>query len=502
VTEALLARGLVKRYGGVTALAGAGISLRQGEIHALVGENGAGKSTLVKILCGVTRPDEGSVEVAGRPVSFGSSRDAAAAGIAFVAQELSLFPDLSVHENLFPSGHPQKLGVLSAKAVAERARPVFARFGLDVDLRARLGDLPLGDQQLLEICRAMLQQPRVLILDEPTSAQSREAAERLEKVLRSLADRGLAVLYISHFLEEVMRIADRISVLRDAHSVLDGVDAASVRLDQLVDAMIGGSLTAAETPVRPEPDRDERRQRRLVLDRVSVPGLLHEISAEIVPGEVAGFAGLQGAGHLTVLEAICGRVRPAAGSVRLPGGATPRSLRHAIAHGVGFVPSDRKGLGLMLDQQVWENVGAVSWLGMGRHGFWQRGRAFRRRTATLLDRLRVRGHVGSVTGQLSGGNQQKVVFAKWMDTDPTVMVLDDPTRGVDVGARAEMHRVVRQFAAQGKVVVVASTDLAELVELCDRVLVLQRGRIVAELAGERLDEKALSTAMNAGFVRA
>jgi ribose transport system ATP-binding protein len=361
--------------------------------------------------------------------------------------------------------------------------------------------LPLADQQLLEICRALLQRPRVLILDEPTSAQSAAAVERLERVLHGLADRGLAVLYISHFLEEVMRIASRISVMRDARTVLEGVPRAEVRLDLLVDAMIGGTLTE-EVRKSAAPAPAETEARALVIDAVSVPGALEAVSLRARPGEVVGVAGLQGAGHLTVLELICGRTLPAVGTVRLPGGVRPRSLRHAIAHGVAFVPSDRKGLGLMLDKTAWENVGAASWLGLGRHGWWQRGGRFRARADRLLAALRVRGHADSVVGGLSGGNQQKIVFAKWMDTDPAVMVLDDPTRGVDIGARAEMHAIVRRFAAQGKLVVVASTDLTELVQLCDRVVVLQQGRVVDELGGERLDERSLSTAMNAGFVRA
>ncbi|MGH3319895.1 MAG: sugar ABC transporter ATP-binding protein [Streptosporangiaceae bacterium] len=497
----LLARDLAKRYGGVTALQDASVALRAGEVHGLVGENGAGKSTLVKILCGVVAPDDGEVSVDGATVSFASSREASAAGIAFVAQELSLFPDLSVRENLFPNRPPRRLGLINGRAIDERARPVLAQLGLDVDMRARAGDLPLADQQLLEICRAMLQQPRVLILDEPTSAQSKEAVDRLARVLASLADRGLAILYISHFLEEVIRMASRISVMRDGRIALPGVEASWVSLTRLVEAMIGGAAPADDARNARIPTGSvDRSTRGLVLREVSVPGVLDEFSMETAPGEVVGVAGLQGAGHLAVLEAVCGRVRPSRGEVLLPGGVKPRSLRHAYASGVGLVPSDRKRLGLMLDRRVWENISSVSWLGLGRGSAWQRRRVFHTRAAALLDRLRVRGDADTVVGQLSGGNQQKIVFAKWMDTDPSVMVLDDPTRGVDIGARAEMHAVIGKLAAQGKIVVVASTDLAELVELCDRVVVLQRGRVVDELAGERLDERALSTAMNAGFV--
>jgi ribose transport system ATP-binding protein len=371
---------------------------------------------------------------------------------------------------------------------------------LDVDMRARLGDLPLADQQLLEIGRAMLQRPRILILDEPTSAQAKGSVDRLEGVLRSLAVEGLAILYISHFLEEVMRIADHVTVMRDSRTVLADAPAATVDLDQLVEAMIGGAIAVPETrhPGSDEPIQD-RASRQLRLLDVEVPGQLVEVSMRVSPGEVVGVAGLQGAGHDAVLDVVCGRTRPNGGEVLLPGDVRPKSMRHAYAHGVGFVPSDRKGLGLMLDKTVWENVTSVSWLGLSRGSAWQHTKEQRRRAMDRMRGLHVRGDADTVVGELSGGNQQKVVFAKWMETDPAVMVLDDPTRGVDIGARAEMHAVVRQLSVQGKIVLLASTDLAELVELCDRVVVFQRGRVVAELAGERLDQRTLSTAMNAGF---
>ncbi|MFT4262268.1 MAG: ATP-binding cassette domain-containing protein, partial [Nocardioides sp.] len=246
MTEAVLAaRQVSKRYGGVTALAGVDLALRAGEVHALVGENGAGKSTLVKVLSGVVRPDEGEVLLDGTAVSFGGARDARGAGIAFVAQELSVFPDLSVRENLFPVGADRRFGLVRRRRLDERAAPVLARLGLRVPMHARAGELPLADQQLLEIGRALLQRPRVLILDEPTSAQPRAAVARLEQVLRTLVGDGLAILYISHFLEEVRRLADRITVMRDSRVVLDGEPAGEVSLDQLVQAMIGRAVPPA-----------------------------------------------------------------------------------------------------------------------------------------------------------------------------------------------------------------------------------------------------------------
>jgi ABC-type sugar transport system ATPase subunit len=494
----LVASGLSKTYGGVHALRGAGIRLDPGEIHALVGENGAGKSTMVKILSGVVRKDAGTISIDERPVDYHSPRGAATHGIAIVSQELSLFPDLTVAENLFPQSLPRRLGLLDFDAMERRARPVLSLLGLDLPTRAVVGDLSLADQQLLEICRALLTEPKVLILDEPTSALPAAAVARLEKVLHEVAARGIAVLYISHFLEEVRRIADRVSVLRDGEVVLEARSTAEVTLDDLVTAMLG---------VRPEKRRHVApplaiagAEPSVTLEAVNVPGKLIDVDLTVVPGEIVGLAGLEEAGHLATVEVICGLARPSSGSVRLPGGIAPKSLRHAIASGLAFVPGDRKKLGLMLDKAVWENATSVSWLGLSRGSrVLNKAKLVERATANL-ERMQFHGDVHGPTGDLSGGNQQKVVFAKWVDTEPSVIVLDDPTRGVDVGARGEMHEIVRGLAAEGRTVLLTTTDLDELVELCHRVAVFQRGRKVAELVGAEISEASLSVAMNAGFV--
>ncbi|MEV4675799.1 MULTISPECIES: sugar ABC transporter ATP-binding protein [Actinomadura] len=497
----LVASGLVKHYGGVTALDGVGIALDAGEVHALVGENGAGKSTLVKILSGVVRPEGGTVELDGVPVRFADARHAAAQGVAIVSQELMTYDDLTVLENLFLYGAPRRRGLVSTREMRRLAAPVLAELGLDPPPHAKVGALPLADRQLLEICRALLQDPRVLILDEPTSALPRDAAARLAAVTRRLAGRGLAVLYISHFLEEVMRVATRVTVLRDGRVVLPGAPAADVGLDSLVTAMLGQPArhaeAAAAAPRRPGGAAAARTA--VALASVTVPGRLRDVSLTVARGEIVGLAGLQGSGHLAVLDAVCGRARPASGTVRLPDGRSPRSPRHAVTMGVAYVSGDRKGRGLMLDKALWENITSVSWLGQGRGGVMPRRSRLVARSREHLERLRVRGGVHARASDLSGGNQQKAVFAKWLDADPDVLVLDDPTRGVDVGARGELHGIVRGLAAEGKAVLIASSDLAELVELCHRVVVLQHGRIVAALAGDRLTEQELSLAMNAGF---
>ncbi|MEV0171603.1 sugar ABC transporter ATP-binding protein [Streptomyces sp. NPDC050803] len=481
--DVLVAQGLVKSYGGVRALDGAGIRLRGGEVHALVGENGAGKSTLVRIVSGALAADSGAVRTA---------RDTR---IAVVSQELSLFPDLTVRENLFPHRPPRtRLGLLDRGAMDRAARPVLTELGLDVDLSTRVGELTLADQQLTEIARALLLDPRLLILDEPTSALPAAAVDRLERVLRTLTGRGIAVLYVTHFLEEVMRLAQRVTVLRDGRIALPGAHRSEVDVPDLVTAMLGG---------RPEPP--VRRARAsvnlpppVVLSGVCVPGRLADVTFTVRAGEVVGVAGLQGAGHLDALAVVCGRTAVSAGRVDVCGRGQPRSLRDAVRAGVAFVPSDRKRYGLMVDRTVWENATAVSWLALGRGGIAPPRAQLVCRTLALTERLRLRGGPEDLVARLSGGNQQKVVFAKWLATEPTVVVLDDPTRGVDVGVRAEMHRIVGELATGGAAVLLASTDLAELTEVCDRVLVFVRGRLTGEVRGERLTEHALAVAMQRG----
>ncbi|MGW1212662.1 sugar ABC transporter ATP-binding protein [Streptomyces sp. NPDC002499] len=480
--DALVARDLVKSYGGVRALDGVGIRLRGGEVHALVGENGAGKSTLVRILSGTLTADAGEV------------RTAPDTRIAVVSQELSLFPDLTVRENLFPYDPPRRLGLLDRGAMDRAARPVLAELGLDVDTGTPLGELPLADQQLSEIARALLRRPGLLILDEPTSALPAAAVDRLERVLRTLTGRGIAVLYVTHFLDEVMRFARRVTVLRDGRVALPGARRAEVDVPELVTAMLGGRPPGPARRARAVVDLPPS----VVLSEVDVPGRLSDVTFTVRAGEVVGVAGLQGAGHLDALAVVCGRTAVSAGRVDIAGHGLPRSLRDAVRAGVAFVPSDRKRYGLMVDREVWENTTTVSWLALGRGGVLPSRAELVRRTADLTERLRLRGGPHDLVARLSGGNQQKVVLAKWLATEPKVVVLDDPTRGVDVGVRAEIHRIVGESAAGGAAVLLASTDLAELTEVCDRVLVFVRGRVVGEVRGERLTERELAVAMQKG----
>ena len=502
----LLARGIVKSYGGVRALAGADLELRPGQIHALLGENGAGKSTLVRIVTGLEQPDAGELLLHGSPVQWRTALAARAAGVATVSQELSLFPDLDVLSNLFSHGPPTRWGLPDRAAMRSRARPSLAALGLgDLDPRTRLADLSLAEQQLVEIARALIANPTVLVLDEPTSALGAAATERLLGLIREIADGGVAVLYVSHFLQEVTAIADRVSVLRDGSNTLTDrtmAGPAAPSVADLVHSMLGTSgdlQQQAETGVArdfgtgtdegagTEKGKDEgvgtgegtgTDDVVVRLRGVGVPGALEDVDLDVRRGEIVGLTGLQGAGHEALLGLLWGLRPTATGQVHLPcGNGVPADPQAALRAGVAYIPSDRKRLGLMLDKTVWENITAVTALAAGSQ-WWLRRSGLRALAQHWVDELRIRGRIDAPVATLSGGNQQKVVFAKWLATKPDLLLLDDPTRGVDVGAKREMHALISASAAGGCSVLICSTDLAELAELCDRVVVLRRGRLI------------------------
>jgi ABC-type sugar transport system ATPase subunit len=500
----LEARGVRKAYGGVVALAGADFTVRAGAVHALLGENGAGKSTLVKVIAGALAPDAGTLLLDGREVRFASTAEAVRHGVAVVSQELNVFPDLDVLSNLYPMREPRRGPFVSRSEMAARARPVLADLGLDVPLRRLVEELSLAQRQLLEIAKGLLTEPRVLILDEPTSALGAASTELLFDALRVLRDRQVGVVFVSHILEDAMALCDEITVLRDGHVVTSAQPRAQLTVPAIVTAMLGERDERAEAP-----DEELREQVAegvvaggagpLELREVSVGGRLHDLTLTVTPGEVVGLAGVAGAGHHTVLELIAGLTRPDEGSVLLPGGRpVPRGLRNAIRAGVALLSGDRRRFGLMLDKPLWENIGQVRAVGLAAGGVVVRAGDLRRRARAQVEGLRIRcTSVDQSAGSLSGGNQQKVVFAKWLEAQPSVVLLDDPTRGVDVGAKAEMHALIRSTAAAGAPVLICSTDIDELASLCNRVVVLHQGRVSAEFAGAALRTHAILEAMNA-----
>jgi ABC-type sugar transport system ATPase subunit len=495
----LVAQDVSKRYGGVSALSGANLTLRPGEVHALLGENGAGKTTLVRILAGAARADTGTIALGGQPIAIANPRQARAHGIATVSQELNLFPDLDVLTNLFVHNPPVRSGLLDRKKMARAAQPHLAALGFDIDTRAALGDLTLAEQQLVEITRALITQPSVLVLDEPTSALAGAATQRLLNVVRRIGDRGVAVLYVSHFLQEVSAIADRVTVLRDGRNAMTDEDASMLSVDDMVSAMLGQVVTRTNMAERSASSPTSSTPRAaLDITGLTVVDQLDDVNLQVRRGEVVGLAGLEGAGHTVVLEALWGRHPSATGEVRLPNGTTriPRGTAEALSRGIAFIPSDRKRLGLMLDKSVWENITSVWALAGNSHSAVLRPARLRAMAQRWVDELHIRGTVDTPAAQLSGGNQQKVVLAKWLQLDPSLFLLDDPTRGVDVGARNEMHELVRRLAAAGCSVLICSTDMLELAELCDRVILMRHGHVVRDANDDEMTEAGLLRALN------
>ncbi len=498
------ARDITKRYGAVTALQGVSMRVDPGEVHALLGANGAGKSTLMKVLAGAERPSTGGLYLDGQPVEFHDTGAAADHGIAWVAQELTVFGELDVLENLFLTREPRRGPLISHREMRSRARPFLRMVGLDEELSGPLGLLRLGERQRVEICRALLREPRVLILDEPTSALDAAETRRLFDVVRDLRHAGVGVILVSHFLEDVFAVADKITVLRDGRVVVDAELREQLNPRMAIDAMLGER--AAQTS---GPDGPRRRTARsngegsdgLELRDVTVVGVLDGVSLDVSPGEIVAVAGLEGSGAAALLNVIYGEMRPDAGTIMLPGGRpAPHDIASAVRAGVAFVPSDRGRMGLFADQSVRENIGAVRALALSVDRLLVRTRELNDRALMRVGQLQVvPARVDIPVRALSGGNQQKVVFAKWLEASPTVYLLDDPTRGVDVNTRAQMHEVIRGLAEEGAIVLIASSDLDELCEVADRAVVFFHGRIVEEIRHD-LHPHLLLEAINTGVV--
>jgi ABC-type sugar transport system ATPase subunit len=504
----LVASGISKAYGGVKALSGANLRVRAGSVHALLGENGAGKSTLVKIVAGAIRQDSGTLSLDGREVSFDTTAQANRQGVAVVAQELSLFPDLDVLSNLFPMREIKRGPFVSRAAMARKARPVLEEIGLEVSLRQSVGSLSLGQRQQVEIAKALVTDPRLLILDEPTSALEAQGTETLLRVLSALRERQVAVLFVSHILEEVMALCDEVTVLRDGRPVLEGISRQGLTVDSVVDAMLGDRARREHALANvATPDVSDRISDTAVatgtglqIKNVTLGHELTDVSFSVAPGEILGVAGVAGSGHLTTIQLISGQRRSDSGEIILPNGRpVPRGLRNAVGSGIAFVTGDRRRFGLMLDKPLWDNIAQVRAVALAGDGIVIRKAKLREAAEEHMKTLRVRAaSVDALAGSLSGGNQQKIVFAKWLDAKPSLLLLDDPTRGVDVGAKAEMHELIRAATRGGAVTVLASTDLEELETLCDRVLIFYRGRVAVELRGDDLTTHEILVAMNTG----
>ncbi|RXH11788.1 sugar ABC transporter ATP-binding protein [Bradyrhizobium guangzhouense] len=486
--------GISKRYAGVRALEGVDFACERGKIHAVLGENGAGKSTLIKIISGVVQPDSGSMRLDGRDVSFATPSAANAAGVVCIFQELSLMPDLSVADNISIASPPRRFGLIDARAQRRRAEQLLAEIGCeDVNPLMRVRDLPLSRRQVVEIAKALGMKPQLLILDEATSALTSADVEKVYAMLARLKAEGVAILYISHRMHEVEALADRASVFRNGRHI-ETFDKGKRSTADIVQLMIGRDI-AAQYP--PKPPRGSPRP-VLDLENLSWDRHLDRISLRVGAGEIVGLGGLDGQGQKSLLLALFGVLRGVTGRVTVEGREVrPASPAAAKSVGIALVPEDRKTEGLMLPMSIADNLVIASLDAISSGPLVDRAReneVIKRAIARLQIKI---GAPGDAVSTLSGGNQQKVVLAKWLMTNPKLILLNDPTRGIDVGTKQELYRLMRELADQGAAILFYSTDYDELIGCCDRVAIMYDGRIVRELEGDDLTEtNIIASALN------
>jgi ribose transport system ATP-binding protein len=466
-----------KSFGPTIALDGVDLDLREGEVHALIGENGAGKSTLMNVIAGSIHPDEGMMEIRGKPYAPANPLDARTHGIALIHQELSLCPHLSVAENVLMGIESARLGWLNRDNLITRTNDVLKTFHhADIHPEKRVGELSVAARQIVEISRALAAHARIILMDEPTSSLQREDVGHLFTLIRKLSAEGISVIYISHFLEEVRQISDRFTVLRDGRSVATG-EIANVTDDELIAKMVGRAQQNL-FPVRSQAAGE--RQTILEVQNLASPPLLKNASFELRRGEILGIAGLMGSGRTPLLRTIFGLERPESGTIKVnkkslsQGSCTP-AMR--LIEGLGYLSEDRKGDGLTLNQSIADNVTVTKFDSCSRFGWLDLG-AQRKQTEQLVNALKIRTQgVQQDVGSLSGGNQQKVVVARLLHQDADVLLLDEPTRGIDIGSKAQVYETIAACAAQNKAVLMVSSYLPELFGMCDRLAVMSRGRL-------------------------
>jgi ribose transport system ATP-binding protein len=490
--------GVSKRYGGVRALEKADLRVEAGRVHAILGENGAGKSTLIKIIAGVISPDEGLIRLEGREASFAAPAEASAAGVACIFQELSLIPDLSVADNIALANPPKFFGLIDRRRQRQIAEEALARAGgEDISPYAPVKDLPLSRRQMVEIAKALARRPRLLILDEATSALAAADVAKVFSVLKRLREEGLALLYISHRMHEIAELADECTVFRNGRNVAT-FRAGEKSDEEVVELMIGREYRHVFPP---KPARNNSAAAPAIeLRNLSWTQRLKNISLSASAGEIVGLGGLDGQGQRELLLAMFGVLSGVSGEIRIDGAkvsiGSPRAAKGSKI-GMALIPEDRKTEGLMLPMSVGENLTFAGLARLSRAGIIDRA-AERKSVAELMELLAIKAAGPEIAvGALSGGNQQKVVIAKWLALTPRILLLNDPTRGIDVGTKQEIYQLLRKLADSGAAIIFYSTDYDELIGCCDRVLVLYDGAVTSELVGEEITERALiASALN------
>jgi rhamnose transport system ATP-binding protein len=484
--------GISKRFPGVQALTDAHFDVRAGEVHALLGENGAGKSTLIKIISGVHKPDTGEMRINGQRVSFNTPREAQAMGIATIYQELSLYPELSVAENIFMGHAPRGfLGAVDWRTMRRKAQEILDSLEIyDLDVDSKVGSLTVGKRQRVEIAKALSLNARILIMDEPTAALTEADVQRLFGIVRLLRERGVGIIYISHRMEEVFTLTDRVTVLRDGHYV-GTKPVQDVSSDELIEMMVGRTIEN----LFPKLDTKIGQPVLEVRNLWNKP-LCRDVSFTVRAGEIVGLAGLVGSGRSELAQTIFGFTPAQSGEILLNGDPIRvRTPADAMKHGIAYVPEDRGTQGLIREMRIRENVSLAVLKTLTQSGFID-NRQERDLANKAIQQLSIRAYSAEqAVNKLSGGNQQKVVVSKWLASNPKLLIMDEPTRGVDVGAKSEIHRLISELAAQGLAILMISSELPEVLGMSDRVLVMREGRIVAEFDRKDATQQNVVSAM-------
>ncbi|MES4887461.1 sugar ABC transporter ATP-binding protein [Streptomyces sp. NPDC096012] len=482
-------QGVVKEFPGVRALDGVDLDVVAGEVHCLLGQNGAGKSTLIKVLAGAHQPDEGHIAWEGEPVTLPTPTAAMRHGIATIYQELDLADGLSVAENIYLGHEQSRLGFARRSRMHDAARQLLRRLGHpEIPVTREVGELSAAGKQLVSMARALSHDARLLIMDEPSAVLAHDEVDNLFRIIGDLTAAGVGVVYISHRMEEIRRIGDRVTVLKDGRTVARGLPARTTPTSELVSLMTGRTVEYVFPP-RPESPGPEERPVLLEVEQISRPGEFHDISFTVRAGEIVGLAGLVGSGRSEILETVYGARRPASGRISMAGSVLrPGSVTAAVRAGLGLAPEERKSQALFMQSSIAHNVSMSSLRRFARAGFLD-ARTELAATTEAVRRLDLRPPDATrPVRTLSGGNQQKAVVARWLLTDCRLLLLDEPTRGVDVGARAELYMLIRRLADSGVGVLLVSSEVPEVLGLADRVLVMREGRVVREAGVLDLDE--------------